>query len=69
MAQCPHCQKQLSCGCQKRVASDGKAVCTSCIVAYENTYIKPHKAPSRFVPPKQESTDPTNIHVTYQHSQ
>ncbi len=32
---CPNCQKQLTCGCQKRVASDGKQVCSSCFVSYE----------------------------------
>ena len=37
MAQCSNCQKQITCGCQKRVASDGKSVCTSCISNYENS--------------------------------
>lgn len=36
MATCPNCKKTLSCGCQKRKASDGKAVCSNCITAYEN---------------------------------
>jgi hypothetical protein len=26
MANCPNCKKKLSCGCQKRQASDGKTV-------------------------------------------
>ena len=34
-SKCPNCGKQLSCGCQRRTASNGKAVCTSCIAAYE----------------------------------
>ncbi len=34
-SKCTHCGKQLSCGCQKRTASNGKSVCTSCITAYE----------------------------------
>lgn len=33
---CSNCNSQLSCGCQKRTASDGKQVCTSCSAAYEN---------------------------------
>ena len=33
---CPNCKSALSCGCQKRVASDGKQVCSSCLPAYEN---------------------------------
>lgn len=65
---CPNCNAKLSCGCQRRTASDGKAVCSACLVAYENK-IKPHKQPQRFVPPKQEftldPTAPTDIRVTY----
>ena len=33
--QCPNCNSTMSCGCQKRVASDGKQVCSSCLQAYE----------------------------------
>jgi len=36
MATCPNCNKTLTCGCQKRKASDGKAVCANCIKAYES---------------------------------
>ena len=32
---CPNCQKVITCGCQKKVASDGKQVCSSCVAAYE----------------------------------
>jgi transcription elongation factor Elf1 len=32
---CPNCNATLSCGCQKRTASDGKQVCSSCIDIYE----------------------------------
>lgn len=35
MATCPNCKKTLSCGCQKRTASDGKQVCSSCIKSYQ----------------------------------
>lgn len=35
MATCPNCKKTLSCGCQKRKASDGTQVCTNCISTYE----------------------------------
>jgi hypothetical protein len=35
MANCPNCKKKLSCGCQKRQASDGKTVCSGCIKTYE----------------------------------
>lgn len=32
---CPNCNAPLSCGCQKRVASNGAQVCSSCVAAYE----------------------------------
>ena len=32
---CPNCNAVISCGCQKRVASDGRETCSSCITAYE----------------------------------
>lgn len=35
MAQCSNCKKNLSCGCQKKKASDGTSVCASCITSYE----------------------------------
>lgn len=34
---CPNCKKTLTCGCQKKKASDGKDVCVNCISAYENS--------------------------------
>jgi uncharacterized protein YbaR (Trm112 family) len=35
MSACPNCKANLSCGCQKRKASDGTQVCTTCIGSYE----------------------------------
>jgi len=35
MQQCSNCKTGLSCGCQRRIASDGKPVCTHCIARYE----------------------------------
>lgn len=35
MATCPNCKKKLSCGCQKRQASNGQMVCVNCLGAYE----------------------------------
>jgi len=32
---CPNCNAPISCGCQRRVASDGNQVCASCLAAYE----------------------------------
>ena len=32
---CTNCNAPISCGCQKRSASDGKQCCSACINAYE----------------------------------
>lgn len=33
---CSNCGTKLTCGCQKRSASDGKSTCSNCITSYEN---------------------------------
>ena len=48
---CPNCHKPMSCGCQKRTASDGKTVCSSCQSSYE-AKIKLNKLPK---PPNKGS--------------
>lgn len=30
MANCPNCQRKLTCGCQKRIVN-GKQYCTGCV--------------------------------------
>lgn len=35
MSVCSNCKAKLSCGCQKRKASDGQQVCASCLAKYE----------------------------------
>ena len=47
---CPNCGSALSCGCQQKVASDKKTVCTKCIVAYEANLKK--QALTNSKPPK-----------------
>ena len=32
---CPNCNAKITCGCQKRTASNGKTVCTNCVSIYE----------------------------------
>lgn len=51
MSACPNCGNQLSCGCQRRRASDGSTVCSSCLSAYESK-LQNNK--------KQEPTEPQN---------
>ena len=37
MSVCPNCKATLSCGCQKKRASNGVFVCRSCINSYEKS--------------------------------
>lgn len=53
---CTNCGAKLSCGCQKKVATDGKSVCTSCIAKYESG-LKSSKPSS--------GTSPSNVKVFY----
>ncbi len=32
---CPNCNAKLTCGCQRKTASDGKTVCANCVASYE----------------------------------
>ncbi len=32
---CPNCSSKITCGCQRRTASDGKSVCSNCVTLYE----------------------------------
>lgn len=43
MAICPNCKSKLSCGCQKRTASDGKQVCSNCMSSYQMNLLKNKK--------------------------
>lgn len=50
MSTCPNCSKKLSCGCQRRTASNGRTVCSNCLQQYERT-LKP-ESPKTVNPPK-----------------
>ena len=41
---CTNCNAVITCGCQKRVASDGRQVCSSCLASYE-AYLASLKKP------------------------
>ncbi len=53
MAKCGNCGAAMSCGCQKRTASNGKTACSACINALE-TSLKS----SKVIMPKTEVTQP-----------
>jgi hypothetical protein len=58
---CPTCNSRLSCGCQRRSASDGASVCSLCIGKYEvNLKNKKPIAPHPTTP-----TTPNNLQVFY----
>jgi len=56
-ALCPNCKARLSCGCQKRTASNGATVCANCLISYEQSLKKP-KATNNMAP--------TNVTVSAQ---
>jgi len=35
MSICSNCKTRMSCGCQKRKASNGTQVCANCLASYE----------------------------------
>jgi hypothetical protein len=40
MSTCPNCKARITCGCQRRTASDGKQVCSSCLTQYNTKALK-----------------------------
>lgn len=62
MSTCPNCGSNLTCGCQKRVANDGKSVCTMCINSYNNHIASKKQGDKKA---SSESTSPSNITLKY----
>ena len=60
MSACLNCGAKLSCGCQKRTASDGKSVCGTCLAGYENSL----KTLKNVTKPSNPTTT-TNVSVFY----
>lgn len=59
MSACLNCGVSMGCSCQRRVASDGKSVCGSCVTAYEK------KIKDTSVQKPTNSTAPSNVNVFY----
>ena len=36
MSQCSNCNQSITCGCQRRNASNGVQVCSNCLTSYES---------------------------------
>lgn len=56
MRVCSNCGSQLSCGCQKRTASNGTVCCENCIVGYEAMLHPPPPIPM----PEVKTTEENN---------
>ena len=59
MSACLNCGTKLSCGCQKRTASDGKSVCGTCLGGSEAGLKKSGTAPTT------NPTTKTNVNIFY----
>jgi hypothetical protein len=58
MSVCTNCKSKLTCGCQKRTASNGTAVCSMCLVHYEAALKKNTTQP-------KNATAPSIVSVLY----
>jgi hypothetical protein len=63
MTRCSNCGSELKCGCQKRVASDGKQCCTTCIGPYEASINAPTQNDFVNPPADHNGTAPVIQHV------
>lgn len=58
---CSNCKSKMTCGCQKRTASNGTPVCSNCVAAYENSLKREAKSNAQniqitkavYTPPKK----------------
>lgn len=58
MSACSNCKITLGCSCQRRTASNGVPVCTSCIAAYENALL------AKKTPATPANNNPSNVVVS-----
>lgn len=56
---CSNCKATMTCGCQKRVASNGVSVCSNCQASYEASLGKTQPAAP------QSGSAPSNVTVRY----
>jgi hypothetical protein len=61
MRTCTNCGNTITCGCQDRIASDGKKVCSNCLAIYEQQL--KDEALRAASTPKYYSSDP-NENIT-----
>lgn len=70
MSKCPNCGNNMTCGCQRRTASNGASVCSMCLGHYE-AKIKGLASPAKSnipvfpgIAPNLGDTAPTNVEIT-----
>ena len=51
MSTCPNCGKKLSCGCQRKTASNGRTVCSTCVTTYESNLKSQEVTPAKQIDP------------------
>lgn len=61
MSVCPNCKATLSCGCQKKKASNGSWVCRSCISRYEASLKNEQTPKPKVETPTQSNTPNLNV--------
>ena len=57
MKNCINCGIQLSCGCQRRTASNGQLCCDQCVASYEASIAPPPPKPIPVPEVKVKKTD------------
>ena len=45
MSQCSNCNQSITCGCQRRNASNGVQVCSNCLSSYESQIKNVNQSP------------------------
>lgn len=72
-SKCPNCGANLSCGCQRKAASNGASVCSGCLGHYERTLTGksiPKQSNTPIFPgiqPDSGQTAPSNVQIEVTH--
>ncbi len=64
---CGNCSSKHGCSCKARKASDGAAVCTNCLTAYE-AKLNSKGTPIQPIKPSPQNLAPQNVTLLYKQS-
>ena len=59
MSQCSNCNQSITCGCQRRNASNGVQVCSNCLSSYESQIKNVNQSPI-VIEEETKIANPTN---------